>query len=122
MLEINVLFPSCPVQLLPSVVVVYQPRKYTKFVKYYIGDPEFLKSFLMIHESCKTHGATPRRYMTFLHMYCAIHNSKRAELIKRQSHLQVPKLSLICIIFSGYFVSYCLLHFLPRPRHPLLKV
>ncbi|KAL8191062.1 UNVERIFIED_CONTAM: Cytoplasmic dynein 2 heavy chain 1, partial [Gekko kuhli] len=56
--------------------------------KKHSGDPDFLKSFLMIHESCKTYGATPRRYMTFLHMYCAIHNSKRSELIKRQSHLQ----------------------------------
>uniref|UniRef100_A0ABM5FWF4 Cytoplasmic dynein 2 heavy chain 1 n=2 Tax=Agamidae TaxID=81953 RepID=A0ABM5FWF4_9SAUR len=52
------------------------------------GDPEFLKSFLMIHESCKPYGATPRRYITFLHIYRAIHNTKRTELIKRQSHLQ----------------------------------
>ncbi|XP_053164065.1 cytoplasmic dynein 2 heavy chain 1 isoform X1 [Hemicordylus capensis] len=52
------------------------------------GDSDFLKSFLVIHESCKTYGATPRRYMTFLHMYCAIHSCKRTELIKRQSHLQ----------------------------------
>uniref|UniRef100_A0A803SUA0 Dynein cytoplasmic 2 heavy chain 1 n=1 Tax=Anolis carolinensis TaxID=28377 RepID=A0A803SUA0_ANOCA len=56
-----------------------------------LGDSEFLKSFLIIHESCKPHGATPRRYMTFLHMYRAIHNSKRTELIKRQSHLQNAK-------------------------------
>ncbi|XP_013915709.1 PREDICTED: cytoplasmic dynein 2 heavy chain 1 [Thamnophis sirtalis] len=52
------------------------------------GDLEFIKSFLTIHESCKLYGATPRRYMTFLHTYLAIHNSKRTELIKRQSHLQ----------------------------------
>ncbi|KAF7250799.1 Cytoplasmic dynein 2 heavy chain 1 [Varanus komodoensis] len=51
-------------------------------------DSEFLKSFLMIHDSCKPYGATPRRYMTFLHMYRAIYNSKRTELIKRQNHLQ----------------------------------
>ncbi|XP_008581746.1 PREDICTED: cytoplasmic dynein 2 heavy chain 1-like, partial [Galeopterus variegatus] len=51
-------------------------------------DPDFLKSFLLIHESCKVHGATPSRYMTFLHVYSAISSSKKKELLKRQSHLQ----------------------------------
>uniref|UniRef100_A0A8C5WVK4 Cytoplasmic dynein 2 heavy chain 1 n=1 Tax=Laticauda laticaudata TaxID=8630 RepID=A0A8C5WVK4_LATLA len=55
------------------------------------GDLEFIKSFLTIHDSCKVYGATPRRYMTFLHTYLAIHNSKKTELIKRQSHLQNAK-------------------------------
>ncbi|MXQ96699.1 hypothetical protein E5288_WYG013272 [Bos mutus] len=51
-------------------------------------DPEFLKSFLLIHESCKAYGATPSRYMTFLRVYSAISSSKKEELLKRQSHLQ----------------------------------
>ncbi|XP_038236236.1 cytoplasmic dynein 2 heavy chain 1 isoform X1 [Dermochelys coriacea] len=56
--------------------------------KKYSGDSDFLKSFLVIHESCKAYGATPSRYMTFLRLYSAINSSKRAELLKRQSHLQ----------------------------------
>ncbi|NXV90779.1 DYHC2 protein, partial [Calonectris borealis] len=52
------------------------------------SDSEFLQSFLAIHESCKTYGATPSRYMTFLHIYNTINNSKRRQLIKRQNHLQ----------------------------------
>eukprot|EP00073_Rattus_norvegicus_P049160 XP_017451443.1 PREDICTED: cytoplasmic dynein 2 heavy chain 1-like isoform X1 [Rattus norvegicus] len=51
-------------------------------------DPDFIKSFLLIHESCKAYGATPSRYMTFLRVYSAISSSKRKELLKRQSHLQ----------------------------------
>ncbi|KAF1521633.1 Cytoplasmic dynein 2 heavy chain 1, partial [Eudyptes sclateri] len=56
--------------------------------KKHSGDSDFLKSFLAIHESCKMYGATPSRYMTFLHIYSTINNSKRRELIKRQNHLQ----------------------------------
>ncbi|NWH26647.1 DYHC2 protein, partial [Grus americana] len=56
--------------------------------KKYSGDSDFLKSFLAIHESCKMYGATPSRYMTFLHIYSSINNNKRRELIKRQKHLQ----------------------------------
>lgn len=65
-----------------------------------LGDLEFIKSFLTIHDSCKVYAATPRRYMTFLHTYLAIHNSKRTELIKRQSHLQV------CLIFLGFALYF----------------
>ncbi|NXA12552.1 DYHC2 protein, partial [Sapayoa aenigma] len=56
--------------------------------KKHSGDSDFLKSFLTIHESCKIYGATPSRYMTFLHVYSTINDSKRRELIKRQNHLQ----------------------------------
>ncbi|XP_068122972.1 cytoplasmic dynein 2 heavy chain 1 isoform X2 [Hyperolius riggenbachi] len=52
------------------------------------GNSDFYNSFLMIHESCKTHGATPRRYMTFLKVYGALYNSKKTELTKKQKHLQ----------------------------------
>lgn len=55
----------------------------------FLVDPDFLKSFLLIHESCKAYGATPSRYMTFLRVYSAISSSKKNELLKRQSHLQV---------------------------------
>ncbi|KAK2099397.1 Cytoplasmic dynein 2 heavy chain 1 [Saguinus oedipus] len=60
-------------------------------------DPDFLKSFLLIHESCKAYGATPSRYMTFLHVYSAISSSKKKELLKRQSHLQ----GLIYYVYAG---------------------
>ncbi|XP_068037518.1 cytoplasmic dynein 2 heavy chain 1 isoform X5 [Anomalospiza imberbis] len=56
--------------------------------KKHLGHSDFLKSFLAIHESCKIYGATPSRYMTFLHVYSTINSSKRRELIKRQNHLQ----------------------------------
>ncbi|XP_069495113.1 cytoplasmic dynein 2 heavy chain 1 isoform X2 [Ambystoma mexicanum] len=52
------------------------------------GESDFLKTFLMIHESCKAYGATPSRYMTFLHIYNAMYNGKKNELTKRHSHLQ----------------------------------
>ncbi|XP_028817493.1 cytoplasmic dynein 2 heavy chain 1 isoform X3 [Denticeps clupeoides] len=46
------------------------------------------RSFLMIHDSCREHGATPNQYMAFLHVYSSIYSHKQAELTKRQSHLQ----------------------------------
>lgn len=55
----------------------------------FLVDPDFLKLFLLIHESCKAYGATPSRYMTFLRVYSSISSSKKKELLKRQSHLQV---------------------------------
>lgn len=58
-----------------------------------VGHSDLSKSFLRIHESCREYGATPSQYMAFLQVYGSIHNSKRAELIKRQSHLQVRRLA-----------------------------
>ncbi|XP_063807614.1 cytoplasmic dynein 2 heavy chain 1 isoform X2 [Pseudophryne corroboree] len=52
------------------------------------GEAEFYNSFLTIHESCKTHGATPRRYMTFLRVYGSLFSRKKTELSKKQKHLQ----------------------------------
>ncbi|XP_018422828.1 PREDICTED: cytoplasmic dynein 2 heavy chain 1 [Nanorana parkeri] len=52
------------------------------------GNSDFYNSFLMIHESCKAYGATPRRYVTFLQVYEALFDSKRTELTKKQKHLQ----------------------------------
>uniref|UniRef100_A0A8C0I8A9 Cytoplasmic dynein 2 heavy chain 1 n=1 Tax=Bubo bubo TaxID=30461 RepID=A0A8C0I8A9_BUBBB len=63
-------------------------KAHKELKKKHSGDSDFLKSFLAIHESCKIYGATPSRYMTFLHVYSTINNSKRRELIKRQNHLQ----------------------------------
>ncbi|NXI65822.1 DYHC2 protein, partial [Anseranas semipalmata] len=63
-------------------------KAHKELKKKHSGDSDFLKSFLAIHESCKMYGATPSRYMTFLHIYSSINNSKRSELIKRQKHLQ----------------------------------
>ncbi|PNI44695.1 DYNC2H1 isoform 3 [Pan troglodytes] len=66
----------------------YNDKKRKEEKKKNSVDPDFLKSFLLIHESCKAYGATPSRYMTFLHVYSAISSSKKKELLKRQSHLQ----------------------------------
>ncbi|XP_075347137.1 cytoplasmic dynein 2 heavy chain 1 isoform X3 [Mycteria americana] len=63
-------------------------KTHKELQKKHSGDSDFLKSFLAIHESCKMYGATPGRYMTFLHLYSTINSSKRRELIKRQNHLQ----------------------------------
>ncbi|XP_073518216.1 cytoplasmic dynein 2 heavy chain 1 isoform X2 [Phyllobates terribilis] len=52
------------------------------------GESDFYKSFLTIHDSCKAYGATPRRYMTFLQVYGSLFSSKKAELTKKQKHLQ----------------------------------
>ncbi|KAL4829789.1 hypothetical protein H8958_009079 [Nasalis larvatus] len=66
----------------------YNDKKRKEEKKKNSVNPDFLKSFLLIHESCKAYGATPSRYMTFLHVYSAISSSKKKELLKRQSHLQ----------------------------------
>ncbi|XP_077915202.1 cytoplasmic dynein 2 heavy chain 1 isoform X5 [Halichoerus grypus] len=66
----------------------YSDKKRKEEKKKNSVDPDFLKSFLLIHESCKAYGATPSRYMTFLRVYSAISSSKKNELLKRQSHLQ----------------------------------
>ncbi|KAF4008811.1 hypothetical protein G4228_000485 [Cervus hanglu yarkandensis] len=66
----------------------YSDKKRKEEKKKKSVDPDFLKSFLLIHESCKAYGATPSRYMTFLRVYSAISSSKKEELLKRQSHLQ----------------------------------
>ncbi|XP_035398354.1 cytoplasmic dynein 2 heavy chain 1 [Cygnus atratus] len=63
-------------------------KAHKELKKKHSGDSDFFKSFLAIHKSCKMYGATPSRYMTFLHIYSSINNSKRRELIKRQNHLQ----------------------------------
>ncbi|XP_073414467.1 cytoplasmic dynein 2 heavy chain 1 isoform X2 [Dendrobates tinctorius] len=52
------------------------------------GESDYYKSFLTIHDSCKAYGATPRRYMTFLQVYGSLFSSKKAELTKKQKHLQ----------------------------------
>uniref|UniRef100_A0A8C5PP60 Cytoplasmic dynein 2 heavy chain 1 n=1 Tax=Leptobrachium leishanense TaxID=445787 RepID=A0A8C5PP60_9ANUR len=63
-------------------------KKWEEGVEVEGSDSEFFNSFLMIHESCKVYGATPSRYMTFLRVYGNLFNTKKAELTKRQQHLQ----------------------------------
>ena len=53
------------------------------------GGEDLLKGFLHVHESCQTYGATPRRYMAFLHTYKAIYSAKKGGVEERQRHLQV---------------------------------
>ncbi|KAM3875467.1 cytoplasmic dynein 2 heavy chain 1 [Diretmus argenteus] len=49
---------------------------------------ELCRLFLLVHESCREHGATPSQYMSFLHVYTAIYSSKQSQLTTRQQHLQ----------------------------------
>ncbi|XP_041850617.1 cytoplasmic dynein 2 heavy chain 1 [Melanotaenia boesemani] len=44
--------------------------------------------FLMVHESCREHGATPSQYMAFLHVYTTLYSRKQSQLTTRQQHLQ----------------------------------
>ncbi|XP_029374274.1 cytoplasmic dynein 2 heavy chain 1 isoform X3 [Echeneis naucrates] len=44
--------------------------------------------FLMVHESCREHGATPSQYMAFLNVYTALYSRKQSQLTTRQQHLQ----------------------------------
>uniref|UniRef100_A0A8C9YLX3 Dynein cytoplasmic 2 heavy chain 1 n=1 Tax=Sander lucioperca TaxID=283035 RepID=A0A8C9YLX3_SANLU len=52
---------------------------------------DLCRLFLMVHESCREHGATPRQYMAFLHVYTALFNRKLSQLTTRQQHLQNAK-------------------------------
>uniref|UniRef100_A0A672FSM8 Cytoplasmic dynein 2 heavy chain 1 n=1 Tax=Salarias fasciatus TaxID=181472 RepID=A0A672FSM8_SALFA len=49
---------------------------------------DLCRSFLMVHESCREHGATPSQYMSFLHVYTALYSRKQNQLTTRQQHLQ----------------------------------
>uniref|UniRef100_A0A8C4HFM7 Cytoplasmic dynein 2 heavy chain 1 n=1 Tax=Dicentrarchus labrax TaxID=13489 RepID=A0A8C4HFM7_DICLA len=49
---------------------------------------DLCRLFLMVHESCREHGATPSQYMAFLHVYTAIYSRKQSQLTTRQQHLQ----------------------------------
>ena len=53
------------------------------------GGDELLKGFLHVHESCMKFGATPRRYMAFLHAYKSVYSKKKNGIETRQHHLQV---------------------------------
>ncbi|XP_008299945.1 cytoplasmic dynein 2 heavy chain 1 [Stegastes partitus] len=52
------------------------------------GHGDLCRLFLMVHESCREHGATPSQYMAFLHVYTAIYSRKQNQLTRRQQHLQ----------------------------------
>uniref|UniRef100_A0A4W6FB67 Cytoplasmic dynein 2 heavy chain 1 n=1 Tax=Lates calcarifer TaxID=8187 RepID=A0A4W6FB67_LATCA len=49
---------------------------------------DLCRLFLMVHESCREHGATPSQYMAFLHVYAALFSRKQSQLTTRQQHLQ----------------------------------
>ncbi|XP_024132434.1 cytoplasmic dynein 2 heavy chain 1 [Oryzias melastigma] len=49
---------------------------------------DLCRFFLMVHESCKEHGATPSQYMAFLHVYTSLYSRKKNQLTTRQQHLQ----------------------------------
>ncbi|XP_025753905.1 cytoplasmic dynein 2 heavy chain 1 isoform X2 [Oreochromis niloticus] len=52
------------------------------------GQGDLCRLFLMVHESCREHGATPSKYMAFLHVYTALYSRKQKQLTTRQQHLQ----------------------------------
>uniref|UniRef100_A0A8C9S5I7 Cytoplasmic dynein 2 heavy chain 1 n=1 Tax=Scleropages formosus TaxID=113540 RepID=A0A8C9S5I7_SCLFO len=49
---------------------------------------DLFPSFLAIHDCCREFGATPSRYLAFLHVYSSIFSRKQAALTTRQRHLQ----------------------------------
>ncbi|XP_071781183.2 cytoplasmic dynein 2 heavy chain 1 [Centroberyx gerrardi] len=63
-------------------------EKATKMKSSGSGQGDLCRLFLMVHESCREHGATPSQYMAFLHVYTAIYSSKQSQLTTRQQHLQ----------------------------------
>ncbi|KPP72256.1 cytoplasmic dynein 2 heavy chain 1-like [Scleropages formosus] len=52
------------------------------------GHADLFPSFLAIHDCCREFGATPSRYLAFLHVYSSIFSRKQAALTTRQRHLQ----------------------------------
>ncbi|KAK2847119.1 hypothetical protein Q5P01_010118 [Channa striata] len=52
------------------------------------GQGDLCSLFLMVHESCREHGATPSQYMAFLQVYTALYTRKQSQLTTRQQHLQ----------------------------------
>ena len=52
------------------------------------GGEDIIRNFLHVHESCLSSGATPRKYITFLRTYQSVYSSKKAGVLKQQSHLQ----------------------------------
>ncbi|XP_029026743.1 cytoplasmic dynein 2 heavy chain 1 isoform X2 [Betta splendens] len=52
------------------------------------SEQDLCRLFLMVHESCREHGATPSQYMAFLHVYTALYSRKQSQLTTRQQHLQ----------------------------------
>ena len=59
------------------------------------GGEDLLKAFLHVHESCTAFGATPRRYMAFLHAYQSVYQKKKSGIEQRQQHLQVRQGTII---------------------------
>ena len=52
------------------------------------GGEELIKSFLYIHETCTSKGATPRKYLTFLKTYKSVYQSRKEKILEQQNHLQ----------------------------------
>ncbi len=52
------------------------------------GGEELLNGFLHVHDSCTDYGATPRRYLAFLHTYSDVYTKKKSGIETRQQHLQ----------------------------------
>ena len=52
------------------------------------GGDELVKTFLKIHHSCLSSGATPRRYIAFLKTYKVVYSKRKETIVKKQTHLR----------------------------------
>ena len=52
------------------------------------GGDELVKTFLQIHRSCLSSGATPRRYIAFIKTYKSVYSTRKETVVKKHNHLQ----------------------------------
>lgn len=89
----NVIFLVCLCSVSSELLQTFKPVSAHKLLCLLLlagsGQADLCRLFLMVHESCREHGATPSQYMAFLHVYTALYNRKQSQLTTRQQHLQV---------------------------------
>ena len=51
------------------------------------GGEELVRTFVKIHQSCVSSGATPLRYIAFLRTYKSLYFKRKGEVVKKQKHL-----------------------------------
>lgn len=77
---------------------------------------ELCRLFLMVHESCREHGATPSQYMAFLHVYTEIYSRKKSQLTTRQQHLQVRYVAANADAWKRTHMELGFVYFLQKRR------
>lgn len=73
----------------PKIKLVCAHKSHRSLLPAGSAQGDLCRLFLMVHESCREHGATPSQYMAFLHVYTALYCRKQSQLTTRQQHLQV---------------------------------